>query len=98
MSDYKGRTIELTPQRQGTETWCCAYRILEFSSTCWKFHTGKSYGHFGSREEAVTAALEEAKRIIDALEPVVHRPRSDAWSVLQHYEDRLRRFFAWSQR
>lgn len=96
MPDYKDRTIELTPQRQEDETWCCAYRIIEFSATSWKFHKGRSYGDFESREEAAKAALEEAKRIIDALEPGMPRPRLKSSAVFRHYENRIRRFFAWS--
>ncbi len=94
MPDYKERTIEVTPQRQGDETWCCAYRIIEFSPTCWRFQKGKSYG--GSREVAARAALEEAKRIIDTLEPLAPRPWPKLSTVFQNYENRIRRFLAWS--
>jgi hypothetical protein len=34
-----------------------------------------SYGSFGSREEAATAVLGEAKWIVDALDPLTHCPR-----------------------
>lgn len=95
MPDYKHRTIKLTPKRHGDETWGCSYRIIEFSPTGWRFHKGYSYG-FGSREEAATASLEEAKRIIDSLEPLAHRPQSMPSEVFRNYEDKIRRFLAWS--
>jgi len=65
MPDFKHRTIKLTPKRNGDETWSCAYRIIDISSTGWRFPKGHSYGSFGSREQAATAALEETKRIVD---------------------------------
>lgn len=96
MPDYKQRTIRLTPTQHGDETWGCTYRIIEISSTGWRFHKGYSYGSLGSREEAATAALEEAKRIVDALEPLAHRPWSNLSSVVRNYEGRIRKFLAWS--
>ncbi|HWG97658.1 MAG TPA: hypothetical protein VN647_11285, partial [Nitrospira sp.] len=63
MSDYKHRPIKLTPKQHGDTTWSCAYRIIDISSTGWRFHKGHSYGSFGSREEAEKAALEEATQI-----------------------------------
>lgn len=96
MPDYKHRTIELTPKRHGDATWSCAYRIIDISSTGWRFHKGHSYGCCGSREEAATTALEEAKGIVDTLEPLPHRPWPTLTTVLGNYENRLRRFFAWS--
>ncbi|CUS34472.1 hypothetical protein COMA2_170023 [Candidatus Nitrospira nitrificans] len=96
MPDYKHRTIKLAPKKQGDETWGCAYRIIETSSSGWRFHKGYSYGSFGSRQEAATAALVEAKRIVDALEPLTHRPWPKPSAVLRNYENRIRRFLAWS--
>lgn len=96
MPDYKHRTIKLTPQRHGDESWSCAYRIIEIRSTGWRFHKGCSYGSFESREEAASAALEEAKRIVDALESLAHRPWSKPGTVFRNYEERIRRFLAWS--
>lgn len=65
MPSYKHRTIKLTPKRHDDETWSCAYRIIDISSSGWRFHKGHSYGSFASREQAATAALEDAKRIVD---------------------------------
>ena len=67
MPDYKHRRIELTPIRHTDGTWHCPYRIIEFRQTCWRYHKGCTDGSFASREEAATAALEEAKRIVDSL-------------------------------
>ncbi len=69
MPDYKQHKIELTPKRQPDGTWQCSYRIIEFRSTCWRFHTGSPDVCFVSRESAVSAALTEAKRIVDVLAP-----------------------------
>ena len=69
MPDYKERRIELTPKRQADGIWHCPYTIIEFRQTCWAYHKGCSNGDFSSRHEAATAALEEAKRIVDSLEP-----------------------------
>jgi hypothetical protein len=69
MSDYKHRRIELAPRRQTDGTWHCPYRIIEFRQTCWGYRKGCTAGSFASREEATAAALEEAKRIVDSLEP-----------------------------
>ena len=96
MPDYKHRTIRLTPKQHGDETWGCTYRIIEIGSTGWRFHKGYSYDSCGSREEAATAALEEAKRIVDALEPVAHRPWLNPTTILRNYDDRIRKFLAWS--
>jgi hypothetical protein len=68
MPDYKQRKIELTPNRQRDGTWQCPYRIIEFRSTSWRFHSGSPSGCFAFRETAVVAALTEAKRIVDSLD------------------------------
>jgi hypothetical protein len=73
MPDYKHRKIELTPRRHKDGTWNCPYRVIEFRPTSWAYHKGCAEGRFASREEAAAAALDEAKRIIDALEaPAYH--------------------------
>ena len=95
MPDYKQRTIKLIPKRRGDETWGCAYRVIDISSTGWRFHKGYSYG-FASREKAAMAALEEAKRIIEALEPLAHHPWPTPRTVLRNYENRIRKFLVWS--
>lgn len=76
MPDYKHRKIELIPRRQDDGTWRCPYRIIEFRTTCWGYHKGCPDGIFASREAAAAAALKEAKRIVDTLEPLrmVHGP------------------------
>ena len=94
MPAYKHRTIKLTPKRQSDQTWSCAYRIIDINSTGWMFHKGHSYGSFGSREAAEMAGLEEAKGIINALDPIVHGPRPKASTAFRQYEDRIRKFFA----
>lgn len=96
MPVYKHRTIKLTPKRHADQTWSCAYRIIDINLTGWMFHKGHSYGSYGSREDAEMAGLEETKRIVDALDPVVHRPRSKASTIFRLYEDRIRKFFAWA--
>ncbi len=93
---YKHRTIKLTPERHSDHTWSCAYRMIDISSTGWRFHTGHSYGSFRSREEAALAALEEAKQIVDALAPLTPRPWPTPRTVLRKYEKKIRGFFAWS--
>ncbi len=90
MPVYKQRTIKLTPTRHGDETWSCAYRIIDLSSTGWKFHKGHCYGSFGSRAEAAIAAEKETKRIIDAFELVTDRPWSSHSMTLRNCEDRIR--------
>lgn len=70
MPDYKKRRIELTPRRQADGTWHCPYRIIEFRQTCWGYYKGCTDGRFASREEAAAAALEDARRIVDSLEPL----------------------------
>lgn len=75
MPDYKRRKIELTPRRERDGTWRCPYRVIEFRQTCWGYRKGCLDGSFASREEAAAAALEEAKRVVDSLEP--HVPLSE---------------------
>lgn len=96
MPAYKHRTIKLTPKRTGDGTWSCAYRIIEIRSTGWRFHKGHSYGSFGSRDEAETAAFEEAKQIVDALELVGHHSWSTPSTAFRNYGNKLRKFLAWS--
>lgn len=67
MLNYKHRKIQLTPKRHADGTWHCPYRIIEFRQTCWAYHQGCPDGSFASRDEAATAALHEAKRIVDLL-------------------------------
>jgi hypothetical protein len=69
MPYYKHRKIELTPRRQADGTWDCPYRIIEFRQTCWAYHQGRPDGLFASREDATRAALREAKRLVDSLDP-----------------------------
>lgn len=97
MPDYKQRKIEVTPKRQADETWQCSYRIIEFHSTCWKFHTGSPDGHFASREMAATAALTEAKRIVDALDLPARASKSDTGSILGTYGKTIRRLVVWAR-
>jgi hypothetical protein len=73
MPYYKHRKIELTPKRHEDRTWNCPYRVIEFRSTSWVYYKGCAEGRFASREEAAAAALEEAKRIIDALDVPAYR-------------------------
>jgi hypothetical protein len=68
MPDYKQRKIEVTPKRQPDGLWQCPFRIIEFHATCWRFQTGSPDGSFASRDLAVSAALAEAKRIVDSLD------------------------------
>jgi len=68
MPYYKQRKIEITSKRQADGTWQCSYRIIEFHSNCWRFHTGSPEGSFLSRGGAIATALTEAKRIVDAVD------------------------------
>lgn len=69
MPDYKTRKIKLAPERRANGLWQCPYMIIEFRPTCWAYRKGCPEGSFASRQEAATAALEEAKRLVDSLEP-----------------------------
>jgi hypothetical protein len=91
MPDYKKRRIELIPKRRTDWTWQCPYTIIEFRPTCWAYHKGCPDGGFTSRQEAATAALEEAKRIVDSLEPLSQAPLSGSGVVLRAYWNRMRR-------
>ena len=91
MTDYKQRKIELTPKRCDDGTWHCPYRIIEFRATCWGYHQGAPRGVFASRESAAAAALEEAKRIVDSLEPPPKDAVSGSSAVLGIYGNSIRR-------
>jgi len=91
MPDYKHRRINLAPKRQGDGTWQCPYTIIEFRSTCWAYRKGCPDALFPSHEEAAAAALEEAKRIVDALEPHAQVPLSDSPLIGGRYGVRMRR-------
>jgi len=91
MLDYKHRKIELSPRRQADGTWHCQYRIIEFRQVCWGYHNGRTSGVFPSREEATAAALEEAKHIVDSLEPPAQFPLSQPASMIGTYGDRVRK-------
>jgi hypothetical protein len=81
MPYYKHRKIELTPRRQADGTWHCPYRIIEFRQTCWAYYQGCPHGSFASREDAAAAALQEAKRIVDSLEPRAQGARFEPGSI-----------------
>ena len=93
MPDYKHRKIELTPGRQADGSWHCPYRIIEFRQTCWGYLTGCTDGSFASREEAVAAALQEAKRIVDSLEFPAQIPLSEPGLFEGTYKSRLTFYF-----
>ena len=95
MPEYKHRRIELTPRRQADGTWHCPYRIIEFRQTCWRYHKGCPDVSFASREEAAAAALQEAKRIVDSLEPAQVSP-SILGSVGRMYGNSLNRLIFYS--
>ena len=98
MPDYKQRKIEITPKRQADGTWQCSYRIIEFHSTCWRFHTGCPDGCFASREMVVAAAVTEAKQIVDALDLSTRAPKYGTGSVLGTSGKAISRLFAWARR
>ena len=91
MPDYKKRRIELIPKRRTDGTWQCPYTIIEFRPTCWAYHKGCPDGTFTSRQEAATAALEEAKRIVDSLETLYQATLSGSGMVLGTYWNGMRR-------
>lgn len=92
MPDYKQRKIEVTPKRQPNGTWQCPYRIIEFHSTCWKFHTGSPDGCFATQDLAVSAALTEAKQIVDSLERLAPSAHPSTMGLL--YRNNFRRLTA----
>lgn len=98
MPDYKQRKIELTPRRYDDGTWYCPYRIIEFRRTCWGYHKGVPHGIFVSREAAAAAALEEAKRVVDTLEPLEQSSQFKYSTVLGRYGKRVQKLFARSRR
>lgn len=91
MTDYKQRKIELRPKRCDDGTWRCPYRIIEFRATCWGYHQGAPRGIFASRDSAAAAALEEAKQIVDSLEPPSKKAVSGSSAVLGIYVHKLRK-------
>ena len=91
MPDYKKRRIELSPRRHVDCTWHCSYTIIEFRPTCWAYHKGCHAGSFPSCQAAATAALEEAKRIVDSFEPSAEVPLSGPAQVIGIYLNRMRR-------
>src|SRR5215831_17108714 len=94
MPDYKQRKIQLTPRRYDDGVWTCPYRIIEFRATCWGYHEGTPHGLFASCDAAKAAALDEAKRVVDALEASEHEPQTKSSTVLGKYGAKMRRFFA----
>ena len=90
MPDYKQRRIEVSPRRQADWTWQFSYIIIEFRPTCWAYHEGGPDGCFASRQEATTAALEEAGRIVDSLEPFSQAPPSGPGLLLGTSWNRMR--------
>jgi hypothetical protein len=98
MPDYKHRWIELTPRRDSNDgTWRCQYMVIEFRQTSWGYRQGYPDGIFASRDAAISAALEEAKRIVDTLERPAQDPRPESGSVLETYANRMGRLFAWAR-
>lgn len=91
MPDYKHRRINLAPKRQEDGTWRCPYTIIEFRPTCWAYRKGCPDALFPSHEEAEAAALEEAKRIVDALDPHAPLPLSNPPLIGGRYGLSMRR-------
>ena len=91
MPNYRNRRIELIPKRQRDWTWQCPYVIIEFRPTCWAYHNGCPEERFASRQEAVTAAFEKAKVIIDSLELFSPTALSGLGLVLGTYWHRMKR-------
>ena len=91
MLNYKHRKIELTPKRQADGTWHCPYRIIECRQTCWAYHQGRPDGSFVSRDEATAAALQEAKRIVDSLEPPAQGSLFEPSSIGRMYRNSMSR-------
>ena len=90
MPDYKHRKIKLAPERRANGLWRCPYMIIEFTPTCWAYRKGCPEGSFLSRQEAATAALEEAKRLVDSLEPPPRVPLAGLGMGLATYGNRMR--------
>ncbi len=74
MPDYKNRKIKLAPKKRANGLWQCSYTIIEFRPTGWAYQKGCPDGSFTSRQESATVALEEAKWIVDSLEPPTQVP------------------------
>ena len=70
MSDVTKRWIELRRREQQVDgTWSCHYVIFEFGTRAWRCKKGCTDGTFRTPEEAASAALTQAQRIIDSLQP-----------------------------
>ena len=98
MPDYKNRKIELIPRRRDDGTWYCPYRIIEFRTTCWGFHKGTTLAKFESRDAAAAAGLEDAKRVVDALESPEQHSQTQSSTVLGRYGKKMQRLFALPRR
>lgn len=70
MPDYTKRWIELRRREQlANGNWSCHYVIFEFGARKWRCKKGCADGTFRTPEEAEDAALTQAQRIIDSLQP-----------------------------
>ncbi len=74
MPDYTKRWIELRRREQQADgSWGCRYVIFECGSRGWRCKKGSADGTFKTPEEAAAAALTQAQRIIDSLQPSASR-------------------------
>lgn len=90
MPDYKNRKIKLAPKKRANGLWQCSYTIIEFRPTCWAYQKGCPDGSFTSRQESATVALEEAKWIVDSLEPPAQFSVPGAREILGNCGNRTR--------
>jgi hypothetical protein len=69
-SSHSGRSIQLRSGQQQDGTWVCRYTIIEVGPTQSNSVTGARKGSFSTREEAESAALDEAQAEINSQEPL----------------------------
>jgi hypothetical protein len=63
---YKGRSIQLIPILKDNGTWICRYLIIEKGHITSGSIVGWPESTFPTRKEAQSAALKDAKDVIDA--------------------------------
>jgi hypothetical protein len=72
--EYKGSTISLLVSEAPEGTWRCRYVYIEFSLTDTAYLSNYPDGLFTTQQEAESAALRKAKKLIDPWEPLLPHP------------------------
>lgn len=68
--EYKGRTISLFVSQADNGTWRCRNVFIQFSPIKSACVSSYPAGSFATQQEAKAAALQKAKRLIDAEDPL----------------------------